>query len=378
MTNALEREYRPAATSQDDGMFEPTPRPLRHLLIERSSDLGLEANQPYNIKGVVNPGESSAVIASWGSGKTFLALYMAHAIATGRSIFERRVKATPVLLVELEGRSNLSRRVAAISATYGPAPDLFVYCKPFLLRNEDDIEALIAAVNSTNIGVVILDTLSRAIPGADENSAEDMTSVIGVMDRIRANTGAHFMVIHHTGKDESRFARGHSSLIGALDVAIQITKEGDGSDLRVARIVKSRDGADGHLCTFRLKVHELAVDEDGDPVTSCVIEEVETGATASKKPTRKLNDKQATVLKDLDRLLEDETRVQVRSPRDDMPRVKCVRREALRDLMQKNGRFESAPGERLTAKDRGFLRDMLTALEARGIAASTDEWVWRA
>jgi hypothetical protein len=62
--------------------------------------------------------------------------------------------------------------------------------------------------------------------------------------------------------------RGHSSLIAALDAAIEVTRSGDQRSWQVA---KSKDGEDGTAHPFKLEVVELGMDNDGDPITSCVI-----------------------------------------------------------------------------------------------------------
>jgi hypothetical protein len=64
--------------------------------------------------------------------------------------------------------------------------------------------------------------------------------------------------------------RGHSSLFAALDAAIEVTRNGD--DVRAWKLAKSKDGEDGKSHGFNLRVIGLGEDEDGDPVTSCVIE----------------------------------------------------------------------------------------------------------
>src|SRR5690606_41941058 len=52
--------------------------------------------------------------------------------------------------------------------------------------------------------LIVIDTLSRVIAGGDENGPVDMTAFIKNVDRIRRATGAHIMIVHHTGKDAAR------------------------------------------------------------------------------------------------------------------------------------------------------------------------------
>jgi len=85
---------------------------------------------------------------------------------------------------------------------------------------------------------------------------------------LQSAVGGLVMLVHHTGKDATKGMRGHSSLIAALDAAIEVSRNGDQRSWQVA---KSKDGEDGAAHPFKLEVMELGIDADGDPVTSCVI-----------------------------------------------------------------------------------------------------------
>ena len=63
----------------------------------------------------------------------------------------------------------------------------------------------------------------------DENNPRDMAAFIRCVGFVQERTGAHVLVVHHTGKDEGRGPRCHSSLRGAADAAIEITRLKDTS-----------------------------------------------------------------------------------------------------------------------------------------------------
>jgi len=192
--------------------------------LERATEITLPTAQPYRVKGIIHDGDLSVMYGQSGCGKTFRALDFAHGIATGRSILDRRVRAAPVLLYPLEGSAGFAKRVTAIQSAFGPAPDLFVHRKPLtLFQSPESVTSVIEAAKSCGAKLIIIDTLSRAASGANENSPEDMTHMVGVFDRIRAATGAHVMVVHHSGKNESLGARGHSSLRAAVDVEMEVS-----------------------------------------------------------------------------------------------------------------------------------------------------------
>lgn len=114
-----------------------------------------------------------------------------------------------------------------------------------------------------------MDTLARAIAGDDENSAQDMAAFIGRVSSIARETGAAVLVVHHPGKDDARGMRGSTALFAACDAVIKVTANGD---LREVATEKVKDGVIGPLFSYRLKQVELGIDDDGDPITSCVVE----------------------------------------------------------------------------------------------------------
>ncbi len=103
------------------------------------------------------------------------------------------------------------------------------------------------------------------MPGGDEG-AETMSLLVNAIARIRAETGAAVVVIHHSGKDSSRGSRGSTVLPFGADTVIEVSQDA-ATKIATAHLNKQRDGATGELLNFTLKVIELGTDADGDPVT---------------------------------------------------------------------------------------------------------------
>ena len=97
-----------------------------------------------------------------------------------------------------------------------------------LCRSAADTKAIIIALaeiaEAAAVELVVVDTLSRALAGGNENSPDDMGAFVRNCDKIRQATGAHLMAIHHTGKDEARGARGHSLIKAAADTELEVNK----------------------------------------------------------------------------------------------------------------------------------------------------------
>ena len=134
---------------------------------------------------------------------------------------------------------------------------------------KSDITQFARAVNEfgQGSGIIVIDTLAQASKGADENSSVDMGLIIGSAQKLQKITGGLVLLIHHVGKDASRGQRGHSSLEGAIDAAIEVRSPNTG---RVWIADKVKDGVRGMTEGFRLEVIELGYDDDGDVITSCV------------------------------------------------------------------------------------------------------------
>ena len=129
--------------------------------------------------------------------------------------------------------------------------------------------------------------------GGDENGPTDMTSFIANLDALRDVTGAHIMIVHHSGKDTAKGARGHSSLRAATDTEIEMEVDGK---IRTATATKQRDLEPQEPIVFTLKIHKLGVDEDGDPVTTCTITPADPDDVADMNQKRPSGVNQKTVV----------------------------------------------------------------------------------
>lgn len=229
----------------------------------------------WRIKPILPAIGTASIYGPSGSGKTFLALDLALAIAASRDWFGFRVRAAPVVYVALEGEHGIQTRVRAYRGHAGDdgLENVRFLVEAFNLLSDDDRPALVEAIQAVGFEspVIILDTLNRATPGTNENDSADMGRIIAATKEIQAELGGLVVLVHHTGKDSGKGLRGHSSLHAALDAAIEVKRE-ETTDARSWKVSKSKEGKDGDEYPFALKPWELGNDEDGDPVTSCVIE----------------------------------------------------------------------------------------------------------
>lgn len=205
--------------------------------------------RPFDfLEGMLFEQQLSMVYGPPKAGKSFLIMDMACAVGLGRTWAGRQCDARKVLVIPLEGRGTIIDRVRAWEMENGAKCPLIFRPKPLdLINGAKDVKAIIRYVKKHRVGLVIIDTLSRAIPGAEENSATDMSKAVRVADMI-CRAGAHTMLVHHAGKAGTM--RGSNALIGAPDLVIKLTRNGE---QRLAIIEENRHGKDGEVLRFTLE-----------------------------------------------------------------------------------------------------------------------------
>lgn len=225
----------------------------------------------YLVKGWFDRGALSTLYGPSNVGKSFLALDLAHHVQEGRPWFGRRVAQGSVLYVAAETGGTFDNRVAAL----GDA-SFWLLKGDFSFRDAEPLaEAMRELCRSVDrrFDLIIFDTRSRIMQGADENAGPDVARLVAEMDALRRMTGAHVLLVDHTGKDRSRGIRMHSSWDAALDTAVLCEAEDMGGfNLVTAKATKQRDLAVPPPLQYSLRTVELGLDQDGDPVTSCVVE----------------------------------------------------------------------------------------------------------
>ena len=237
-------------------------------------------NAPQHADAIKSVATSYGVITIYGpsgSGKSFLSVHMANCLGYGSAFFGFKTQIKQVVYINLEG--SMKTRLAAIRADKkrDVSDNVRFVTEPFHII--EDIETLAADIPAG--AVVFIDTLNAAAPGLDENSSRDMGLILEAAKKLQRLTGGLVVLVHHSGKDASKGLRGHSSLYAAMDAVIEVGRNGDS---RYWRLAKSKEGRDGIRRGFRLKSVGLGYDEDGEPITSCVVEEDNTALQEEAKP----------------------------------------------------------------------------------------------
>jgi AAA domain len=257
----------------------------------------LGTNRRYLVKGVM-PFPGLTVI--WGppkSGKSFWTLDLTMHVALGREYRGKRVHQGPIVYCCFEGQSGLSARVEAFRQRFlaedAESVPFFLQPAPMdLIKEHQELIAAIRALESSPVAVV-LDTLNRSLNGS-ENSDEDMGAYIKATDAIRDAFNSSVLVVHHCGVNDSR-PRGHTSLTGAADARLAVTRDAAKNILVDVEFMK--DGEGSERIVSALESVEVGKDEDGDIITSCVVVEAETTEVARSGQLTKNQQTYLSILK---------------------------------------------------------------------------------
>jgi hypothetical protein len=241
---------------------------------------------PWIIKGVLPKAGLAVIYGASGSGKSFAALDMCFAIARGQDWRGKRTRQGKVAYIAAEGAEGFRKRLAAYAMHHSvdltTVPMTVLNAAPNLMEVKDAKDLAAGVLASGGADVIVVDTFAQTTPGANENAGEDVGKALGHCKRLHELTGALVVLIHHSGKDASKGARGWSGLRAAADAELEIVRDGNA---RAIRLSKNKDGEDGLQWGFALDIVQLGVDEDLDPVTSCVVVEADipVGGVSDRK-----------------------------------------------------------------------------------------------
>jgi RecA/RadA recombinase len=252
------------------------------------AELNLIPKGPEIVKGLIPNSGISSIYGPSGSGKSFAIIDLMCHIATKSTWYGHKINACPITYVALEGVGGIAKRFRAWEKYYQTKiPDtLKIVSEHLSLLSPEDTKKLAQKLVEITMGagLIVIDTLNQSAPEADENVSKDMGRIISNAQLLQKLTNSHVMLVHHSGKDASKGLRGHSSLLAALDLAIQVNRSGN---TRSWGVTKSKDGVDGSIHLFRLEQVILGYDDDNEEINSCVaVPDIQSTIQASKPKPR--------------------------------------------------------------------------------------------
>jgi hypothetical protein len=223
-----------------------------------------------------------------GAGKTFIAVALGVALASGTAFFKYQVKERiGVAYIAAEGQDMFPARVGAAklaSGVKGPIPFAWLDTIPALQTQQEVTEFIEALRGLTKemqlrfgvrLGAIFIDTVAACLPMKDENSNAEVSGVCRIMRYIGQSIGAVVIPIHHYGKDAGTGLRGASAWHGTADVVVSVTCDIDPQSGRVGNrglaMAKARDAEQGQITPFILEWVKLGADDEGDDFGSCIV-----------------------------------------------------------------------------------------------------------
>jgi hypothetical protein len=269
----------------------------RRFVRERFADI-----EPGSVEWLVKnllPAHGVAILYGASTvGKSFLILYLCIRIARGQTVLEHRSTKSGVLYIAAEGANGMRKRIKGLREKFDIKAENFQFIgtAPNLL-DDDDVTALIReaqdadedmqAETGTRLGLIVIDTTSASMPGANENTSETMSAMLSNAQKLGQATKSLVMLIAHPGKVEGLGVRGWSGQKGNSDAIIYLAKDEEDPTLRVGKVEKLKDGQDGETFAYRLKEIDMGFDADGDPITTAypVFEQAPVPVSAKKGKT---------------------------------------------------------------------------------------------
>lgn len=201
------------------------------------------------VDGLISDSGLSILYGDPGSGKSFVMIDMAMRLALGWDWHGARTKRVGVLYVAGEGVRGIGSRIKGWRLKHGvdQDADIPIALLPVAAQLLDPAERakLARTIDAArvklgfDIGLIVIDTVSRSIAGQDENGQETMSAFVKACDDIREHCGGAVVGVHHSGKNKEAGMRGSTVLLGACDATFKVQKA---DSLVTLKCEKQKDG----------------------------------------------------------------------------------------------------------------------------------------
>ncbi|MFZ4542084.1 MAG: AAA family ATPase [Rickettsiales bacterium] len=260
------------------------------------------------VKGLLPKTGVGFIAGQSGTGKTFIALFLAVCAATEQPFFGHKIRERVGTLFLLgEGAGTIAERLEAIMQSelitlLKPSPSLLPiawrsldasFSKPSereaVSQDIQRVSEMMLAQHGVPLGLIIVDTLAAAFAIDDENAAGEATKIMQLLQTIALRTGALVLAVTHYGKSAETGVRGSSAYTASADVILAVftdrTTKGDVTSRSIS-LTKSRWRDTGWQCGFTLTRTSVGLDEDGEPIWSAYVT-IDTSPNVQQRVTKK-------------------------------------------------------------------------------------------
>jgi hypothetical protein len=290
----------------------PPPRSNLGLVFGRDIEQGIKPHA-YLVDDLITEAEVVVVAGDSGVGKTFVVSDMAWCVARGIPFLDRfDVQRGGVVYQTGEGPTGFrSKRIPAYRQRYGIPED---HGLPFavmptrinLWLDEADTGKIIedlklaADVLGQPVKMFVVDTLTLAMSGGDENHSGDVAKILGRCNAIRDATGVAVVLVAHTPAGGGKI-RGSTAWRGNVDSVLMCEhrldekgkeidpkqRDSQGRAIKDVRVVKVKDGPCGWSFPYVLDVEVIGKRPNGKDISSCIVLPPNGGAPARSPDAKK-------------------------------------------------------------------------------------------
>ena len=333
-----------------------------------------DLSQFWQVEDMLEKGSIAQVYGASYTGKSYFIMYMAACMSSGHSFGDKRAVKSKVIYVYGEGNHGVKRRFQAVKQHY-PELDMSNLHYSKALPNLMDEKSFLKFGKSLKAfggaDVIIFDTLARSMSGGDENSAMDMGLVLQRLAKLRDVFGCSVIVVHHSGKDASKGARGSSATYAGMDNEIKVEKDSNG----VIQIesTKAKDSPEYKPMNFRFVPVVFNIQDNfGRDITSATVEFVEDYEAEEAMKTLSPSGREVV---DVVKYLAEKPECHVTPPVDfardsglDSPSFGILSSE-VREQFERRQRDSATPDSTIRQKWRRGLQDAVS----KGILSQLDE-----
>jgi len=255
--NEIDEEFLAGASAPDSSKASTRDNPARLRFL---SDPPLPP-QEWLVPGIFPKRCVSVVAGAPGCGKTALLTNLAVAGCEKTRWLGREVRGGPTLWLAAEAAKSTEDRIRALTGFHPSLPVCFATQFPSLL-DERVVSVIINSIDAAaehfgaKVELLVLDSLSSAMRGGDENGSKDMTRAMGALLELTERRNVTTIVLTHIGKGTGLQTRGHSSVTADATAAFAIRQKQGMNELIN---VKQRDAELATPIPFRVVKHQDAL-----------------------------------------------------------------------------------------------------------------------
>lgn len=365
-------------------------------------DADPNADRAWLVRHLIFETGRGLLVGQWGAGKTFGALDLCASVITGEPFAGRRVKRTGGILfiapegafeipIRLQGlvegklkAANFARTAMGDPLNLERLPFAWIdECPPLTQKGSLEILQVTAADRASQLkerfgvplALIVVDTIAASAGWEDENSAAEAQKVMDALGALSRATGAFVIGVDHFGKDVQTGTRGSSAKESSADVVLAMlanrSESGEISNTRMA-VRKVRGARVGYEIPYALDEVTVGEDDEGDPITTCVVSWQDSRGEAAAAKVKERWPKSLKVFRDAMRNALASNSIRVRPFGGEGPEVVAVRQsEARTEFFAAYPAEGDTEAQRADAKKKAFTRAQKSAVE-NGLIATRD------